>query len=55
MSLLKEIEHKKLGWKVRILKYDLGKSLNKEMWIMWCKITDTNNVLLHILKDEKYM
>jgi len=29
---LKELEHRKLGWKVLILKYDLGKSLSKEMW-----------------------
>jgi len=28
---LKELEHRKLGLKVLILKYDLGKSLNKEM------------------------
>jgi len=38
---LKELEHRKLGWKVLILKYDLGKSLNKEMW---CKMTDTKNI-----------
>jgi len=35
---LKEVEHRKLGWKVLILKYDLGKSLSKEMW---CKMADT--------------
>jgi len=29
--LLKELEHRKLGSKVLILKYDLGKSLIKEM------------------------
>jgi len=29
---LKELEHRQLGWKVFILKYDLGKSLSKEMW-----------------------
>jgi len=28
---LKELEHRKLGSKVLILKYDLGKSLSKEM------------------------
>jgi len=28
---LKELEHWKLAWKVLILKYDLGKSLSKEM------------------------
>ena len=35
---LKELEHKKLGWKVFILKYDLCKSLSKELW---CKMADT--------------
>jgi len=34
---LKELEHRKWGWKVLILKYDLGKSLSKEMW---CKMAD---------------
>ena len=29
LSDLKELEHRKLGWKVFILKYDLGKSLSK--------------------------
>jgi len=38
LMLLKEQEHRKLGWKVLILKYDLGKSLSKEMW---CKMADT--------------
>ena len=47
---LKELEHRKLGWKVLILKYDSGKS--KEMW---CKMADTKKVWLHILKDEKCM
>ena len=28
---LKELEHRKLGWKVIILKYDLRKSLSKEI------------------------
>jgi len=27
----------KMGWKVLILKYDLGKSLSKQMW---CKMAD---------------
>jgi len=49
---LKELEHRKLGWKVLILKYDLGKSLSKEMW---CKMADTKKIWLHILKDEKCM
>jgi len=31
-SMLKELEHRKLGWKVLVLKYDLDKSLSKEMW-----------------------
>ena len=38
---LKELEHRNLGWKVLILKYDLGKSLSKEMW---CKIADTKKI-----------
>jgi len=29
--ILKELEHRKFGWKVLILKYVLGKSLSKEM------------------------
>jgi len=37
---LKELEQRKFGWKVLILKYDLGKSLSKEMW---CKMADTKN------------
>ena len=49
----KELEHRQLGWKVLILKYDLGKSLSKEIW---CKMADTQKqCLLHILKDEKCM
>jgi len=36
--ILKELEHRKMGWKVLILKYDLGKSLSKEMW---CKMANT--------------
>jgi len=53
MFSLKELEHRKLGWKVLILKYDLGKSLSKEMW---CKMADTKkDFWLHILKDEKCM
>jgi len=35
---LKELEHRKLGWKVLILKYDLGKRKSEEMW---CKMADT--------------
>jgi len=35
---LKELEHRKLGWKVLILKYDFGKSLSNEMWF---KMADT--------------
>ena len=30
--LLKELEHRKLGWKVLILKYNLVKSLSTEKW-----------------------
>jgi len=50
--VLKELEHRKLGGKVLILKYDSGKSLSKEMW---CKKADTKKIWLHILKDEKCM
>jgi len=32
MMDLKAPEHRKLGWKVLIIKYDLIKSLSKEMW-----------------------
>jgi len=42
---LKELEHRKLGWKVLILKYDLGKSLSKEMW---CKMADTKKIFDYI-------
>jgi len=42
---LKELEHRKLGYKVLILKYDLGKSLSKEMW---CKMADTKKRDLYI-------
>ena len=50
---LKELEHRTLGWKELILKYDLGKSLSKEMWY---KMADTKKkIWLHILKDEKCM
>jgi len=47
------LEHRKLGWKVLILKYDLGKSFSKEMW---CKVAHTKkNFWLPMLKDEKCM
>jgi len=46
----KVLEHRQFGWKVLISKYDLGKSLSKEMW---CKMADTKMCSLHILKDEK--
>jgi len=42
---LKELEHRKLGWKVFILKYDLGKTICKEMW---CKIADTKAFIDYI-------
>jgi len=38
---LKELEHRTLGWKVIILKDDLGKSLVQKMW---CKMAGTKNV-----------
>jgi len=47
---LKALEHRKLGWKVLILKYDLGKSLSKEMW---CKKADTKNNFDYIFKKMK--
>jgi len=43
---LKELEHRKLGWSVLILKYDLGKSFSKEMW---CKMADTKKIFDYIL------
>ena len=51
-DILKELEHRKLGWKVLILKYYLGKTLSKGMW---CKMADIKKNWLHILKDEKCM
>jgi len=47
---LKELEHKQLGWKVLIQKYDLGKSLSKEIW---CKMADTNKNLDNIFKNTR--
>ena len=44
-DLLKELEHRKLGWKVLILKYYLGKSLSKEMW---CKMAETKKIFDYI-------
>ena len=44
-TMLKELEHRNLGWKVLILKYDLGKSLSKEMW---CKMADTKKFFYYI-------
>ena len=40
-TFLKKLEHRKLGWKVLILKNYLGKSLSKEMW---CKMADTKKI-----------
>jgi len=50
LSALKELEHRKLGLKVLILKYDIGKSLSKEMW---CKMADTKTFLTTYLKSWK--
>jgi len=47
---LKELEHRKLGWKVLILKYDLGKSLIIEMWY---KMADTKKKLTSYFKTWK--
>jgi len=38
---LKELEHRQIGWKVLILKYDLVKSLSKEIC---CKMAGTKNL-----------
>jgi len=45
--MLKKLEHRKLGWKVLILKYDLGKGLSKEMW---CKMADIKHIDYIFLK-----
>ena len=45
--MLKDLEHRKLGWKVLNLKYDLGKSLSKKLW---CKMADTKNILTTYFK-----
>ena len=37
-ALKPNLKDRKLGWKVLILKYYLGKSFSKEMW---CKMADT--------------
>jgi len=50
--VLKDLEHRKLGWKVLILKYDLGKSLSKEMW---CEMADTKKNDFIFKKNEKCM
>ena len=47
---LKELEHRKMGWKVLILKYDLGKSLSKEIR---CKMADTKKNDYVFKKNEK--
>jgi len=47
---LKELEHRKLGWKVLILKYDLGKSLCKDMW---CKMADTKTIIDYLFNKIK--
>jgi len=49
-GVLKELEHRKLGRKVLILKYDLGKSLSKEMW---CKTADTKIFVYYIFEKMK--
>jgi len=47
---LKGLEHRKIGWKILILKYDFGKSLSKEMWH---KITDTKTFIDYKFKKMK--
>jgi len=41
------LEHRKLGWKVIILKHYLCKSLSKELW---CKMADTKTFVDYIFK-----
>jgi len=45
-----ELEHRKLGWKVLILKNDFGMSLGKEMWF---KMAYTKKFLTTYLKRLK--
>jgi len=45
VTVLNELEHRKLGWNVFLLKYDLGKSLSKEMW---CKMAETKKMFDYI-------
>ena len=40
-EFIKVARVQKLGWKVLILKYDLGRSLRKEMW---CNMADTKKI-----------
>jgi len=47
---LKELEHRILGWKLFILKYNLGMCRGKEMW---CKMADTKTFLDYIFKKIK--
>jgi len=47
---LKELEHRKLGRKVLLWKYDLGKSLSKQMW--W-NMADNKKLLTTYLKRWK--
>jgi len=51
LVVLKELEHRKLDWKVFILKYDLRKSLSKEMW---CKMADIKTFLDYIFKKMEH-
>jgi len=48
--ILMELEHRKMGWKVLILKYDLGKKLSKEKW---CKMAYTKKNLTTYFKRWK--
>jgi len=44
---VKRARAQKIGLKVLILKYDLGKCLSKEMW---CKMADTKNIFDYVFK-----
>jgi len=52
LPILNELEHKKLGWKVLTLKYDLGKSLSRNVMKNGMQL---KKVWLNVLKDEKCM
>jgi len=58
--MFKGARAQKMVWKELILKYDLGKSLSKEMW---CKMADTNfflefrfkKIKMHVLWGKSFL